>query len=77
MNKNLLILGAGQYGMVAREIAESMGSFEKIDFLDDHKEFAIDKLTNYEKYAAEYSVNIFASFQIYYALNFRQIYELF
>lgn len=60
MNKNLLILGAGQYGMVAREIAESMGSFEKIDFLDDHKEFAIDKLTNYEKYAAEYTYAIVA-----------------
>ena len=25
MNKNLLILGAGQYGTVAKEIAEEMG----------------------------------------------------
>lgn len=36
MNNNLLILGAGQYGAVVREIAESMGSFDRIDFLDDN-----------------------------------------
>ncbi len=35
MNNNLLILGAGQYGRVAKEIAESTGSFAKISFLDD------------------------------------------
>ena len=36
MNKNLLIVGAGIYGMVAKEIAESMGCFEKIAFIDDN-----------------------------------------
>lgn len=36
MNKNLLILGAGIYGLVAKEIAESMGCFEKIAFVDDN-----------------------------------------
>lgn len=35
MKHNLLILGAGVYGLVAKEVAESMGCFEKIDFLDD------------------------------------------
>ncbi len=35
MNKNLLIIGAGIYGVVTKEIAESMGRFEKIDFADD------------------------------------------
>lgn len=35
MNKNLLILGAGQYGTVVKEIAQSMNCFEKIDFLND------------------------------------------
>ena len=35
MNRNLLIIGAGVYGLVAKEVAESMGCFEKIDFLDD------------------------------------------
>lgn len=34
-NNNLLIIGAGQYGIVALEIAQAMGSFGKIAFLDD------------------------------------------
>ncbi len=34
-NNNLLIIGAGQYGQVAKETAELMGSFGKISFLDD------------------------------------------
>lgn len=37
MNKNLLIVGAGIYGVVAKEIAESMNCFEKIAFVDDSK----------------------------------------
>ncbi len=40
----LLILGAGQYGMVAKEVAEAMGCFEQIDFLDDNSDLAIGKL---------------------------------
>ena len=36
MNKNLLIIGAGVYGLVAKEIAESMGCFELISFVDDN-----------------------------------------
>ena len=35
MNRNLLIVGAGIYGVVAMEIAESMNCFEKIAFVDD------------------------------------------
>ncbi len=35
MNTNLLIVGAGTYGIVAKEIAESMNCFEKIAFVDD------------------------------------------
>jgi len=31
----LIILGAGQYGVMAAEIAESMGVFDRIAFLDD------------------------------------------
>ena len=58
MNKNLLILGAGQYGLVAREIALSMRCFEKIDFLDDKSELAIGRLEDYEKYTAGYSCAI-------------------
>ena len=36
-NKNLLIVGAGTYGAVAEEIAESMNCFEIIDFVDDFR----------------------------------------
>lgn len=35
LGKNLLILGAGQYGIMAKEIVEAMGVFERIAFLDD------------------------------------------
>ena len=34
-NNNLLIIGAGQYGHVAFEIAQAMGCFGEIAFLDD------------------------------------------
>lgn len=46
--ERLLILGAGQYGFVAREIAEAMGCFDKIEFLDDHSEIAIGELRDIE-----------------------------
>jgi len=35
MNGNLLIVGAGSYALVAAEVAESMGCFGKIGFVDD------------------------------------------
>ena len=37
MNKNLLIIGASTYGVVASKIAADMGCFEKIDFVDDER----------------------------------------
>lgn len=55
MNKNLLILGAGQYGIVAKETAEAMNCFEQIAFLDDNSELAIGKLSDYERFAPDYS----------------------
>ena len=36
MNKNLLILCDSAYGTVAKEIALSMGCFEKVDVLNQH-----------------------------------------
>lgn len=36
MENNLLVVGAGHYALVAMEIAMSLGSFDKIDFIDDH-----------------------------------------
>ena len=38
MAQKLLILGAGIYGLVAKEVAESMGCFDAIAFADDSKE---------------------------------------
>lgn len=65
MNKNLLILGAGQYGAVVKEIAESMACFEKIDFLDDSYDescnsfqTAIGKINDLEKFSDRYTYMI-------------------
>jgi len=58
--KKLLILGAGQYGMVAKEIAESMENYDSIDFLDDNNPQAIGKLNEYEKFSSEYDYAVVA-----------------
>lgn len=42
MNRNLLIIGAGIYGLVAKEVAESMGCFLRIDFVDDRAKVTPD-----------------------------------
>ena len=60
MSQNLLILGAGQFGLMAKEIAESMNCFEKINFLDDSSELAIGGLSDYERLATEYRSAIVA-----------------
>ena len=54
MNKNLLVVGAGEYGIVAKEIAEEMGCFNKIDFLDDKNVEAIGKIEEVENFYPEY-----------------------
>ena len=46
--KKLLILGAGQYGKVAYEIASAMEQFERIEYLDDNSETAVGKLSDYK-----------------------------
>lgn len=51
---NLLILGAGQYGMVAREIVESMDCFDSISFLDDNNPIVIGKIHEYEDFFDNY-----------------------
>lgn len=60
MNKNLLIIGAGDYGQIAYEIAEAMGKFDKIDFLDDKSQLTIGKVSDIEKFAGKYSFGIVA-----------------
>lgn len=54
-SKNLLILGAGQYGMVAKEIAEAMRCFDTISFLDDNNPIAIGRLNDFTQFISEYS----------------------
>ena len=60
MNKNLLIIGAGALGIVAKEIAESMGIFEKIAFVDDEYETTpngiavIGKVSDVDNLVSEY-----------------------
>jgi len=53
--KNLLILGAGQYGHVVWETAEAMGCFGKIAFLDDNNPKAVGKLMDYLGLRQEYA----------------------
>ena len=67
-NRNLLILGAGQYGTVVKEIALALQYFEQIDFLDDgygkinpnYHEEAVGKLERYETLAGTYGYAIVA-----------------
>ena len=54
MNSKLLILGAGDLGKIAKEIAEGMGTFETIAFLDDHSTKAIGKIKDSKSLAGEY-----------------------
>lgn len=60
MNKNLLIVGAGAYGLIAKEIAESMHCFEKIAFADDVYETTpngtavIGKISDIENLVCDY-----------------------
>ena len=41
-NRNLLIVGAGVYGVVAAEIASDMKCFDRIDFIDDFRTTSAD-----------------------------------
>ena len=51
---NLLIVGAGGYGHVAQQVAETVGKYEKISFLDDMNPEAIGKFDDYIKFKDEY-----------------------
>lgn len=53
-NKNLLIVGTGQYGCVAKETAQAMRKFEKIDFVDDNSPLAIAATDALGKLRCEY-----------------------
>lgn len=57
---NLLILGAGQYGGIAYDIAKDTQKFDKIDFLDDLSNKAIGKTNEAEKFIETYKYAIVA-----------------
>ena len=57
---NLLILGAGQFGLMVKEIAESTREYKKIDFLDDSNSIAIGKLEEYHRFSSEYEYAVVA-----------------
>lgn len=50
---NLLIIGAGHYGMIVKEIAETLG-YDKIDFLDDNSEKAVGRINEMAQFTNEY-----------------------
>lgn len=52
----LLILGAGAQGHICHEIAQAMGVFDYIAFLDDRREGAIGTLNQYNEFKDEYSI---------------------
>ncbi len=47
--KTLVVLGAGQYGIVAKETAIATGKYEKIVFLDDNSDIAVGKMADIDK----------------------------
>ncbi len=53
--KKLLILGAGQYGSVAYDIAKNTREFSQIEFLDDNNPIAIGKFSDYLRFSEEFS----------------------
>lgn len=55
MSRNLLILGAGQYGQLSRDVAWSMNCFDSISFLDDVSAEAIGKTSEYEQFCGQYT----------------------
>ena len=52
---NLLIIGAGQYGCVAKETAEAMGCYDKISFIDNNSPLAIGKTDEVEFFLTDYA----------------------
>ena len=57
--KSLLIIGAGEFGQVVRELARSIG-YEKVAFLDDNSEMAVGPVCSYADYSDEYDEFIIA-----------------
>lgn len=52
--RSLLIIGAGQYGQMVKELAQSIG-YEKVDFLDDKNENAVGKICDLDIIQEKYT----------------------
>ena len=61
--KKLVIIGAGGYGTMVKDVAEQLGIYEKIVFLDDNKtgEDVAGKCGEYEKFIDE-NTDIYPAF---------------
>ncbi|MBQ5851949.1 MAG: hypothetical protein IIW54_14225 [Lachnospiraceae bacterium] len=59
-HRRLLIVGAGQYGHVVKEIAEFNADFEMVSFLDDSSDDAVGKIVEAERFVTQYSMAIVA-----------------
>ena len=57
--KSLLIIGAGSYGMLVKEIA-SLAGYERIDFLDDTNPCAVGRMDDIEHVQCQYDGAIIA-----------------
>lgn len=60
MGNKLLIVASKGYGNYVKEIAESMGCFDEISFVDNDRLDAIGKLEEIDKFSAEYGYAIAA-----------------
>lgn len=58
--KNLLIIGAGQYGTMIKESARALNEYDKIDFLDDENEEAIGTVAECAKFVDTYKYALVA-----------------
>lgn len=54
----LLIVGAGGHGQVVREVTEAIGTYEKIDFVDDNSALAIGKMAELQELRKEYDAAV-------------------
>lgn len=60
MGKNLLMVGSKDYGDCVKEIAEKMGEYDKISFLDDIIDDAVGKMEDLHDLRSEYKYAIAA-----------------
>ena len=60
MKNKLLIVASKQYGDYVKEIAEAMGCFEKISFVDNDRQDALGRLDELSSFYPEYNCAIAA-----------------